>query len=64
VASATDWWLGSEQDSPRRMPSDQFVAHLTTITIGAINGTCELLGIKIDADLPLHEGVQRRETVA
>jgi hypothetical protein len=31
--------------------------------LGAINGTCELLGIKIDRDLPLHEGVRRRETV-
>lgn len=64
VASATDWWLGPEQDSPRRMPPEEFVAHLTTIMIGSINGTCELLGIKIDADLPLHEGVRRREHVA
>ena len=30
------------------MPPDEFVAHLTTIMVGAINGTCELLGIKID----------------
>ena len=46
------------------MPPDEFVAHLTTIMVGAINGTGELLGIKIDADLPLHEGVRRRESVA
>ena len=64
VASATDWWLGPEEDSPRRMPSEEFVAHLTTIMVGSINGTCELLGIKIDPDLPLHEGVRRREHVA
>jgi AcrR family transcriptional regulator len=64
VASATDWWLGAAQDSPRRMPPEQFVAHLTTIMVGSINGTCELLGIKIDPDLPLHEGVRRREHVA
>ncbi len=64
AASATDWWLGPEGDSPRRMPSDVFVAHLTTIMVGAINGTCELLGIKIDPDLPLHDGVRRRESVA
>jgi len=57
-------WLGTEQDSPRRMPPDEFVAHLTTIMVGSINGTCELLGIKIDPDLPLHEGVRRREHVA
>lgn len=64
IASATDWWLGAEPDSPRRMPSEEFVAHLTTIMIGSINGTCELLGIKIDPDLPLHEGVRRDEHVA
>ncbi len=64
AASATDWWLGAEADSPRRMPADEFVAHLTTIMVGAINGTCELLGIKIDPDLPLHDGVRRRESVA
>ena len=64
AASATDWWLGADADSPRRMPADEFVAHMTTIMLGAINGTCELLGIKIDPDLPLHEGVRRREPVA
>ena len=52
AASATDWWLGADDDSPRRMPPDEFVAHLTTIMVGAINGTGELLGIKIDADQP------------
>lgn len=64
IASATDWWLGAEEDRPRRMPSEQFVAHLTTIMIGSINGTCELLGIRIDPDLPLHEGVRKQEHVA
>jgi AcrR family transcriptional regulator len=64
IASATDWWLGTEQDSPRRMASEDFVAHLTTIMIGSINGTCELLGIALDPDLPLHEGVRRSEHVA
>jgi AcrR family transcriptional regulator len=64
IASATDWWLGTEPASPRRMPSEAFVAHLTTIMIGSINGTCELLGIALNPDLPLHEGVRRREHVA
>lgn len=63
AASATDWWLGSE-DSPRRLPSEKFVDYLTTIMVGSINGTCEVLGIRIDPDLPLHEGVQRHEHVA
>jgi AcrR family transcriptional regulator len=64
IASATDWWLGTAPDSPRRMPSEAFIAHLTTIMIGSINGTCELLGIALNPDLPLHEGVRRREHVA
>ncbi|EJZ04813.1 TetR/AcrR family transcriptional regulator [Mycolicibacterium vaccae] len=64
AASATDWWLGAEQDSPRRLPSEKFVEYLTTIMVGSINGTCEVLGIKIDPDVPLHKGVKRREQVA
>ena len=64
AASATDWWLGSSDDSPRRLPSEKFVDYLSTIMVGSINGTCEVLGIRIDPDLPLHEGVQRTEHVA
>ena len=64
AASATDWWLGSDHASPRRLPSEKFVEYLTTIMMGAINGTCEVLGIKVDPDVPLHEGVKRREQVA
>ncbi len=63
AASATEWWLGSE-DSPRRLPSQQFVDHLTTIMMGSINGTCEVLGVSIDPDLPLREGVRGHEHVA
>lgn len=64
AASATDWWLGPERDSPRRLPSEKFVDHMTTIMMGSINGTCEVLGVYIDPDLPLHEGVRRIEQVA
>ncbi|ORA45293.1 TetR family transcriptional regulator [Mycolicibacterium chubuense] len=64
AASATDWWLGSRQDTPRRLPTERFVDYLTTIMMGSINGTCEVLGIRIDPDLPLHEGVTRRDKVA
>ncbi len=64
AAAATDWWLGPNVDSPRRMPPDEFIAHMTTIMLGSIRATCELLGIKIDPDLTLHEGVRRRESVA
>jgi AcrR family transcriptional regulator len=64
AAAATEWWLGPSTDSPRRMPPEDFIAHMSTIMLGAINGTCELLGIKIDPELPVHEGVRRRESVA
>jgi AcrR family transcriptional regulator len=60
AASATDWWLGPTPDSPRRMPREQFVAHLTTIMMGVINGTAEVLGIQYDPDLPLHNAVPRK----
>ena len=63
-ASATDWWLGPDEDSPRRLPAEQFINHLTTIMVGSINGTCEVLGIWIDPELPLHQGVQRSEAVS
>ncbi len=63
AASATDWWLGPTDQSPRRMPADEFVDHLTTIMLGVINGTAAMLGIRVDEDLPIHDGV-RRETVA
>jgi AcrR family transcriptional regulator len=64
AASATDWWLGPTPDSPRRMPHDAFVAHLTTIMMGLIDGTSELLGVKINPDRPIHEAVPRQQPVA
>jgi AcrR family transcriptional regulator len=64
AASATDWWLGADGDSPRRMPPDRFVAHLTTIMVGAIYGTGQVLGVKIDADQPIHTAVRREQPVA
>ena len=46
------------------MPADQFIAHMTTIMMGAINGTAELLGVKIEADLPINTAVRRQQPVA
>jgi AcrR family transcriptional regulator len=60
AASATDWWLGADDDSPRRMPAEAFIAHMTTIMMGAINGTAELLGVKIDVNEPLHTAVRQQ----
>jgi len=62
AASATDWWLGPDVDSPRRMPREQFVEHLTTIMLGAIYGITELLGIKIDPERPIHAAVPREQS--
>jgi AcrR family transcriptional regulator len=64
AASATDWWLGPKPDSPPRMPHEAFVAHLTTIMMGVINSTAELLGIEINPDRPIHEAVPRQQPVA
>jgi AcrR family transcriptional regulator len=57
AASATEWWLGPDPDSPRHMPRDRFVAHLTTIMMGVIVGTAEALGITMDPDRPIHSVV-------
>jgi hypothetical protein len=64
AASATDWWLGADDEGPRRMPADQFIAHMTTIMMGAINGTADLLGVKIEADQPINTAVRRQQPVA
>src|SRR5699024_7328468 len=37
AASATDWWLGSDPDSERRIPHDAFATYFTTIIMGVIN---------------------------
>ncbi len=58
AASATEWWLGPDPESPRRMPRDQFEAHLTTIMMGVIVGTAEALGIAVDPDQPIHNAVK------
>lgn len=60
ATSATDWWLGPELDSPRRMPRDTFVGYLTTIMISVVNGTAESLGIAMDPGQPIHDAVRRR----
>jgi len=62
AASATDWWLGGSDDTPRRLPRDEFVAHMTTIMMGALNGTAELLGITFERELPVHNAVRQLGT--
>jgi hypothetical protein len=46
------------------MAPEKFVAHLTTIMMGAIYGTGELLGVKFEADQPIHTAVRRQQPVA
>jgi hypothetical protein len=50
--------LGPDPESPRRMPRDQFEAHLTTIMMGVIVGTAEALGIAVDPAQPIHNAVK------
>lgn len=64
AASATDWWLGTDPDSPPRMPTTEFVNHLTTIMLGTINGTADLLGVDLNPDLPIGRAVPRSAPVA
>lgn len=64
AASATEWWLGPEPDSPRRMTREQFVTQLTTIMMGVIVGTAETLGIAMDPDQPIHNAVPRDSAVS
>jgi AcrR family transcriptional regulator len=64
ASAATDWWLGPDPDSPRRMPTDEFISHLTTIMLGTVNGTADLLGIDLDPDRPIHDATPRRAAVS
>lgn len=59
-SAATDWWLGPDPDSQRRMPTDEFINHLTTIMLGTVNGTADVLGVNLDPDRPIHDAMQRR----
>lgn len=63
ASAATDWWLGPDPESPARMPTEEFVAHLTTIVLGTINGTADLLGVDLDPDLPVRSAVPRDAAV-
>jgi len=64
ASAATDWWLGNDRDSPRRMPSPEFVTHLTTIMLGTIQGTADLLGIDLDLDLPIRSATLRSAPIS
>lgn len=64
AASATDWWLGAGDEDERRMSADKFITHMTTIMMGAINGTAELVGVTIEPDQPIRTAVRRQQPVA
>jgi len=54
-ATWTSWFTGDDF---------WFIAHMTTIMMGAINGTAALLGVKIEANEPIHTAVRREQPVA
>lgn len=57
ASAATEWWLGPEADSPRRIPAGDFVVHLTTIMLGTVKGTTDLLGVALDPGRPIGAAV-------
>lgn len=59
ASTATDWWLGPDSNAPSRMPTEKFVAHLTTIMLGTIAGIADLLAIDLDPDRPLRGATPR-----
>lgn len=63
ASAATEWWLGTDPANPPRMPSEKFVAHLSTVMMGTIAGIAELLDIDLDADLPLRSATPRNAAV-
>jgi hypothetical protein len=46
------------------MPTEEFINHLTTIMLGTVNGTADLLGVHLDPDLPIHDATPRRAAAA
>lgn len=62
ATSATDWWLGPELDSPRRLPREMFVSYLTTIMISVVNGTAENLGLVMDPDRPIRSAASSQQS--
>lgn len=63
ASAATDWWLGSNPNNSPRMPSAEFVEHLTTIMLGTVSGTANLLGVDLDPDLPIASAAPRRAAI-
>ena len=63
AAAATEWWLGPDPESPRRMPTAEFVDHLTTIMLSTINGTADLLGVVLNPDLPIRSATRQTQPV-
>ena len=59
ASAATEWWLGPDADSPRRIPAGDFVVHLTTIMLGTVRGTTDLMGVHLDPGLPIGAAVPR-----
>jgi len=45
------------------MAFDEFIAHLTTLMLGAIQGTAEVLGVELNPDKPIGSAVPRRASV-
>ncbi|WP_078310908.1 MULTISPECIES: TetR/AcrR family transcriptional regulator [unclassified Mycobacterium] len=54
IGTATEWFLGPNQQRAQPMPIETFVEYLTTVLSGLAASIAEFNGLTLDPDQPLH----------
>ncbi len=54
IGTATEWFLGPNQQRAQPMPIERFVEYLTTVLSGLAASIAEFNGLTLDPDQPLH----------
>ncbi len=54
IGTATEWFLGPNQQRAQPMPIETFVEYLTTVLSGLAASIAEFNGLTLDPDHPLH----------
>lgn len=54
IGTATEWFLGPNQQRAQPMPIETFVEYLTTVLSGLAASIAEFNGLTLDPDRPLH----------
>lgn len=54
IGTATEWFLGPNQQRAQPMPIERFVEYLTTVLSGLAASIAEFNGLTLDPDEPLH----------